>query len=204
MANDRFMMINSSSKMICEGIVKELYRGDGEFHVVNGLGVLKELEVGCYIRFVFMEGRKGIFEGEVVDIKGNRITLENICSLAKYVKEDVRIDTDFATKVFAKDTEGNIFAWHVTIADISAGGVRLLCNTQIPLNRVLEVAIPYHTSYIIVDTVLIRESLEVTEQGRYYDYGCKFYDLTNTAEKMMRSMVFQIAARKAGRTGGLA
>lgn len=203
MSNDRFMMINSSNKMICEGIVKEYYHGDAEFQVVNGSNILKALEVGCYIRFIFMEGRKGIFEGEVVDIQGNRITLENIRSLAKFVKEDVRIDTEFDTRVFIKNNEGDIFAWNVTVADISAGGVRLLCNQPISMNRVMEVAIPHHTSYIIVDALLIRESIESTEQGDFYNYGCKFYDLTNETERMVRSMVFQIAARKARKAGGL-
>lgn len=203
MAQDRFMMVNSSNHMICEGIVKEFYHGDAEFQVVNGSNILQALTVGCYIRFVFMEGRKGIFEGEVVDIQGNRITLENIRSLAKYVKDDVRIDTDFETKIFHKNENGDILAWKVRVADISAGGVRLLCDRQIPLNQVMEVAIPYQTSYIIVDAAFLRESIEVTEHGRYYNYGCKFSELANTTERMVRSMVFQIAAKKARKAGGL-
>lgn len=203
MTNDRFMMINSSNKMICEGIVKEFYHGEAEFQVVNGSGILKELEAGCYIRFVFMQGRKGIFEGEVVDINGSRIALENVRSLAKSVKEDVRIETDFITKVFIKNEEGDIFAWNVTIVDISAGGVALLCNEKISLNRVIQVAVPYQNSYIVLDALLIRESVEMTEQGKMYGYGCKFYDLSNTTEMMVRSMVFQIAARKAREAGGV-
>lgn len=203
MSSDRFMLVNSSNQMICEGIVKEYFRGDAEFQVIHGQEVIKQLAIGCYVRFVFLEGRRGVFEGELVDIQKNRLTLENIRSLAGYVKEDIRIDVEFMTKVFAKDLKGDISSWKVEIKDVSAGGVRLQCNQHIPLNRVVELAVPYHSSYVVVDMVLLREELIETEEKRCYEYGCKFYDLTNTEEQMVRSMVFQIAAKKAGKTGGL-
>ena len=70
---DRFMLIDNSNKVLCEGEVKELFRGEGEFHVVHGAAVLKKFEVGDIVRFTFKDGRKGVFRGEIVDIMNNKI-----------------------------------------------------------------------------------------------------------------------------------
>ena len=35
--DDRFMLIDASNKIICEGQVKEFYRGEAVFKVENGL-----------------------------------------------------------------------------------------------------------------------------------------------------------------------
>ena len=209
MKNDRFILINGSNKPICEGLVKEYFRGDAVFQVDHGLESLQEIIRGQLIRFAFKEGRRGIFEGEVIDIKGNQIILEDVRSLANVVKEDVRIDTDFETRVYAKNTEEQILAWNTSIADISATGSRILSDVEIPINRIIEVAIPYHSEYIVVDMVVLREIESDTDKVRTqnlvpghmynYSYGCKFYDLTNTEENMLRGMVFQIAAKKIGK-----
>lgn len=209
MKNDRFILINSSNKLICEGLVKEYFRGDAEFQVDHGVEALQEITRGQLIRFAFKEGRRGIFEGKVIDIKGNQILLEDVRSLANVVKEDVRVDTDFETRVYAKNTEEQLLAWDVSIADISATGSRILCDAEIPINRIIEVAIPYHSQYIIVDMVVLREiegdsdsvRTQNLVQGHMYNhsYGCKFYDLTNTEENMLRGMVFQIAVKKVGK-----
>ena len=120
MKNDRFMLIDGSNKVICEGVVKELFRGEGEFHVANGMAALKEFEVGDIVRFAFKDGRKGVFQGEIVDILNNKIILEEIRSLGNAVKEDIRVNTDFQSRVYMKDEDGQILAKNVVIADISA------------------------------------------------------------------------------------
>ena len=154
---DRFMLIDNSNKVLCEGEVKELFRGEGEFHVMNGAAALKELEAGDIVRFTFQNGRKGVFRGEIVDILNNKIILEEIRSMGGAVKEDIRVNTDFETRVYMKDDEGQIIAKNVVIADLSAGGIRVLVNSPLPMNRIIEVAIPYYTEYIIVEMQVIRE-----------------------------------------------
>ena len=75
---DRFMLIDNSNKVLCEGVVKELFRGEGEFHVANGAAALKDFAVGDVVRFAFKDGRKGVFRGEIVDILNNKIILEEM------------------------------------------------------------------------------------------------------------------------------
>lgn len=197
---DRFMLIDNSNKVLCEGEVKELFRGEGEFHVVHGATALKEFEVGDIVRFTFKDGRKGVFRGEIVDILNNKIILEEIRSMGSAVKEDIRVNTDFQSRVYMKDEEGQIFAKNVVIADLSAGGVRVLVNSPLPLDRIIEIAIPYYTEYIIVQMQVIRE-FETDRDREFfrkkYSYGCQFCDLLNTEESMIRGMVFYIGAKAA-------
>ena len=198
MKNDRFMVIDSANKVVCEGVVKELFRGEGEFHVANGTAALKELEVGDIIRFAFKDGRKGIFQGEIVDILNNKIILEGIRSLGSAVKEDILVNTDFESRVYMTDEEGQITAKNIVIADISAEGLRVLVNSPLPMDRIIEVAVPYHTEYIIVDMQIIRE-IENDRDREFFkkrhSYGCRFCNLLNTEESMIRGMVFYIGAR---------
>ena len=44
--DDRFMLIDASNKIICEGQVKEFYRGEAVFKVENGLDALRDMEKG--------------------------------------------------------------------------------------------------------------------------------------------------------------
>lgn len=200
MKNDRFMLIDGSNKVICEGVVKELFRGEGEFQVANGMAALKEFGVGDIVRFAFKDGRKGVFQGEIVDILNNKIILEEIRSLGNAVKEDIRVNTDFQSRVYMKDDEGQIIAKNVVIADISAGGLRVLVNSPLPMHRIIEVAIPYYTEYIIVQMQVMRE-IENDRDREFFrkkhSYGCQFHDLLNTEESMIRGMVFYIGAKAA-------
>ncbi len=218
---DRFIIVDNYNKMICEGIVKELFRGDAVFQVEHGLHAVEKFSRAQAVRFVFQEGRRGIFEGVVVDVKYNQIILEDVHSIAKFVKEDVRIDTYFETKAYDTDEEGEIFAYEVVIADISAGGIRLMSEVPLPKERVLDVAIPYHSEYMLVSTDIVREieddedipkmqmiqlnDRSLREMMFLHSYGCKFHEMTNTEENMIRAMVFQIAAKaakKATKKGG--
>lgn len=197
---DRFMLIDNSNKVLCEGEVKELFRGEGEFHVAHGVAALKDFEVGDIVRFTFKDGRKGVFRGEIVDIMNNKIILEEIRSMGSAVKEDIRVSTDFQTRVYMKDDEGQIIAKNVVIADISAGGMRVLVNSPLPMNRVMEIAIPYYAEYIIVSMQVIHENGNDRDREFFkkrHSYGCQFCDLLNTEESMIRSMVFYIGAKAA-------
>ena len=192
---DRFMLIDASNHMMCEGRVKEFWRTEGTFKIESGMEELRRIEEGQLVRFMFMEGRRGLFIGKVSDIQGTTILVENIESMGTGVKEDVRIDTDIPTKLFCTTKEGDIRAWSVVIWDISAGGARIQSKAPIPLERVMELAVPYDTTYMMVTLLPLREQ---SDSG-YFQYGCKFYNLTNTEEKLMRCMVFKIAARQAKR-----
>ena len=57
--DDRFMLIDASNKIICEGQVKEFYRGEAVFKVENGLDTLRDMEKGQWMRFTFLSGRRG-------------------------------------------------------------------------------------------------------------------------------------------------
>lgn len=215
---DRFIIVDKYNKMICEGFVKELFRGDAAFQVEHGLHALEKIKRGHYVRFVFQAGRRGIFEGKVIDVQNSQIILEEVHSIAKYVKEDVRIDTYFETKAFRTDEAGQIFAWDAVVADISAGGICLMTEVSLPVGQVLDVAIPYYSEYIIIPTDIMRElegdsdieriqtmqmnDANLREMKLNHSYGCKFHEVTNVEENMVRSMVFQIAAKKASKKGG--
>lgn len=200
--DDRFMLIDVSNKIICEGQVKEFYRGEAVFKVENGLDALRDMQKGQWMRFTFLSGRKGVFEGRLAMINGTELIIESIRSLANIVKEDIRINTDYQTKLYKKDENGQIFAWNAIVADISAGGVKILSEAPVPLNEVMEVAIPCYSWYIVVEVVFIREIMNRSETERLYSYGGKFYNLVSAEENLIRSMVFQTAARKAGKIGG--
>lgn len=200
--DDRFMLIDASNKIICEGQVKEFYRGEAVFKVENGLDSLRDMQKGQWMRFTFLSGRRGVFEGVLATINGTELIIEDIHSLANIVKEDVRINTDFPTKLYQKGEDGRIYAWNAIVADISAGGVKVLSEAPLPLNEVMEVAIPCYSWYIVVEVVFIREIMNRSETERHYSYGGKFHNLVNTEENLIRSMVFQTAARKAGKMGG--
>ena len=98
--------------------------------------------------------------------------------------------------------DGRIYAWNAIVADVSAGGVKVLSEARVPLNEVMEVAIPCYSWYIVVEVIFIREIMNRSETERHYSYGGKFHNLVSTEEKLIRSMVFQTAARKAGKMGG--
>lgn len=200
--DDRFMLIDVSNKIICEGQVKEFYRGEAVFKVENGLDALRDMQKGQWMRFTFLSGRKGVFEGRLAMINGTELIIESIRSLANIVKEDIRINTDYQTKLYKKDENGQIMAWNAIVADISAGGVKILSEAPVPLNEVMEVAIPCYSWYIVVEVVFIREIMNRSETERLYSYGGKFYNLVSAEENLIRSMVFQTAARKAGKIGG--
>lgn len=200
--DDRFMLIDVSNKIICEGQVKEFYRGEAVFKVENGLDALRDMQRGQWMRFTFLSGRKGVFEGRLAMINGTELIIESIRSLANIVKEDIRINTDYQTKLYKKDENGQIMAWNAIVADISAGGVKILSEAPVPLNEVMEVAIPCYSWYIVVEVVFIREIMNRSETERLYSYGGKFYNLVSAEENLIRSMVFQTAARKAGKIGG--
>lgn len=215
---DRFIIVDSYNKMICEGVVKEFFRGDAVFQVEHGQWDAEQLARGRIVRIVFQQGRKGLFEGEIVDVQSGRIMLEDIHSIAQYVKEDVRLETYFETKAFYTDETGQIFAYEVVIADISAGGIRLMSEASLPIWKTLDVAIPYRSDYIIIATDILREIKEdedmrkmqlmqlndasLREMEFRHSYGCKFHEVTNVEEQMIRAMVFQVAARKALKRGG--
>lgn len=217
---DRFIIVDSYNKMICEGVVKDFFRGDATFEVAHRLrpSEAEYLSRGRMVRIVFQSGRRGLFEGEIVDVINGRIMLEGIHSIAQYVKEDVRLETYFETKAYYTDEAGQIFAYEVVIADISAGGIRLMSEVPLPMKQTLDVAIPYRANYIMLETDIIREisgdedmekmqlmqlrDASLREMEFRHSYGCKFHDVTNTEENMIRSMVFQIAAKKAARRGG--
>ncbi|MBS4959395.1 MAG: PilZ domain-containing protein [Clostridiales bacterium] len=196
--NDRFMLIDMSNKMICEGLVKEFWRDEAVFKVEHGIYSLKSIERGQWLRFVFLQRRKGIFEGKVTEVNGCEIIIEEINSIADSVKEDIRIKTNIETKLFCKDSVGRLYSWHVTIKDISAGGLNIESKYRAPLERVLEVAVPWNSSYVIVNIILLREILK----DNFYYYGCKYFNLLSTEENMIRNTVFKIAAKKAGKLGG--
>lgn len=200
--DDRFMLIDASNKIICEGQVKEFYRGEAVFKVENGLDALHDMQKGQWMRFTFLSGRRGVFEGVLATVSGTELIIEDIRSLANVVKEDVRINTDFQTRLYKKDENGVISAWDAIVADISAGGVKILSEAPVPLNEVMEVAIPCYSWYIVVEVIFIREIMNRSETERHYSYGGKFYNLVAAEENLIRSMVFQTAARKAGKMGG--
>ncbi len=190
---DRFMLIDTANHMLCEGQVKEFWRTEGTFQIESGIKELKKIEEGQSVRFMFMEGHKGIFVGQVVNKQGTTLLVENIKNMGADMKEDVRIKTDIDTKLFATNGEDDITAWSVVVDDISAGGAAIKIKTKIPLEQKLELAVPYGSTYMMINLIPLREQIE--EEG--FKYGCKFYDLTRTEEKMVRSMVFKIAARLA-------
>lgn len=217
---DRFIIVDSYNKMICEGVVKDFFRGDATFEVQHGLHArdMEYLSRGRVVRIVFQEGRRGLFEGEIVDFHNGRITMENVHSIAQYVKEDVRLETYFETRAYCTDENHRIFAYEVVIADISAGGIRLMSEAPLPMNCTLDVAIPYRASYMMIGTDIIREIKEdedmekmqlmqlndasLREMTFRHSYGCKFHDVTSAEENKIRAMVFQIAAKKAAKRGG--
>ena len=218
---DRFIIVDNYNKMICEGVVKELFRGDAVFQVEHGLHALETFSRSQAVRFVFQEGRRGIFEGIILDVQNGQIILEEVHSIAKFVKEDVRIDTYFETKAYYTDEEGQIYSYEAVIADISAGGIRLMSEVPLPTGKVLDVAIPYHAEYMVIETDIVREIADDSDIPRMqmiqandrslrdmdflHSYGCKFHEMTNLEENMIRSMVFQIAAKaakKAAKKGG--
>ena len=135
-------------------------------------------------------------------VNGTELIIEDIHSLANIVKEDVRINTDFQTKLYQKGEDGRIYAWNAIVADVSAGGVKVLSEAKVPLNEVMEVAIPCYSWYIVVEVIFIREIMNRSETERHYSYGGKFHNMVSTEENLIRSMVFQTAARKAGKMGG--
>ncbi len=215
---DRFIIVDQNNKMLCEGTVKDLYRDEGVFRTEHGVNAMELFRRGEQVRFVFQEGRKGLFQGEIVDLSFDKIVLEDIHSIAKYVKEDVRLETYFETRVFDTTEEGQIFAYEAVVADISAGGVRLMTETALPHGRTLEVAIPFATEYILAAMDIVREIPDDPDAERLrlmqlndkwlreiplrHSYGCKFHELKSVEENMIRARVFQVAARKGARKGG--
>ena len=104
--------------------------------------------------------------------------------------------------LFRSGEDGRIYAWNAIVADVSAGGVKVLSEARVPLNEVMEVAIPCYSWYIVVEVIFIREIMNRSETERHYSYGGKFHNMVSTEENLIRSMVFQTAARKAGKMGG--
>lgn len=198
MSKDRFIIVNASNKPVCEGVVVEFWRTDATLRIENGLGVLKTLEERNIIKFMFMQRRRGIFEAVITSITGNELTVEIVKTPKASEKEDVRVETDFETRVFEKDEENFMYAYPVQIGDMSAGGVLIYSNVKLPMMKIFEIAIPCNTDYVIVNMNIIREDKLKEDSEFKYSYGCKFDELTNVEENMIRGMVFKIAARKAG------
>ncbi|MPM56818.1 hypothetical protein SDC9_103633 [bioreactor metagenome] len=157
-----------------------------------GEDTLKRFKKGQNIRFQFENKYDKVFDGETAEIANGKIILKNVRDIGSILHRDVRVSVDIPSRISYENDEG-YYEIEITVKNISSGGMCFVCKENLNMDITYETVVDWIGIPMIVKIELLRK--EYDEQNMD-SYGCKFIDLLQEEEFMLRAGVYDIQAKK--------
>ena len=123
--------------------------------------------------------------GQVIFRRGNRVTFEPMRKMGEALRQNFRMQVDFASFVYPK---GGGRA-PIRALDLSCGGIAMYSAAVFRVGEIYEVVIPITSEGpLILDCEILRAS---PYNGPIQLYAAKFVDLIDDQETLLREAVFQ-------------
>lgn len=181
-----FLLLDSNSRLLARGTRKAL---PGSDNLIISLleGDTQRLEESGIIQAVPQGKDHSVQMVRVLDCWNGTVTLEPMREMGSAVRRNFRIPVAFESFVYPKGFHGRA---PIVSVDLSCGGVAFFAAYAFAVGDHFEVVVPMTSEGpLIVNAEILRVHLE--SDGRNL-YACKFIDLIDDEETLLREAVFSI------------
>lgn len=147
------------------------------------------------VRMAGISGDAPALIGRIIRRRGERIVVEPVRALEEDIRHNLRMPVDFDT--FLYPLTGTWKGRRSAKAhDLSCGGIAFYCAQVLEDGERAEVVIPITAEPLVLCCEVIRCRLSTQRESLY---ACKFVDLCNDEERMVREAAFSVQLRDSGR-----
>ena len=157
---------------------------------IDTLGIYRKSQ---RLRFQVENEYEKVFDGEIISIEKGKIRLDDIRDLSSASpRKDVRVNVNINSCILY-DSDDGYFSLSIRIRNISAGGMYFVCRSDLNMDKTYETIVDWIETPIIVRLKLLRKNLD---KNNAFVYGCRFVDLLEEEERLLRAGVFYIQTKK--------
>lgn len=183
-------ILNESGRPQASGFISNITGDDAVFELDDKTEIEK-LKIARAIKFQMMHPTKGImkYKGIVFSVMGLIIYIKQLEVLEVIQRrEDVKAYMEVESKItpFLYESMGST---DVIIKDISCGGICLSSKNKLDTQIVYEIMIPFTRLPLELKFKVMR-TIKSDNEGIFV-YGCRFINLRNEEEAIIRSYVFK-------------
>ncbi len=118
--------------------------------------------------------------------------LKNIKNIGAILHNDVRVSVDIPA-IISYEHDDEYIEYEIRIRDISSGGMCFVCQEELDMKKTYETVADWAKTPIVVKIKLLRKEYDEYNKAVY---GCKFIDLIQQEEFLLRAGVYYIQAKK--------
>ena len=185
------IILNKDAKVICGGTIEYFTSKEAviipEKKSFNNIGIK-----GKRINFQLEDDFEKIFSAVVEETKADSFSIYKILDVTSHLQTDLRISLSFITDIFCENEENLVFKTQVKMLDVSCGGLRFKSKRKFDEGQIAECVILWCNPELILSFKII--SSKESQFG--YVYGCKFLNLTDMEESVLRSSIFKFQSTR--------
>ena len=160
--------------------------------------ILKEISGMKFIRFHKLESYAEMFEGEVCQVKEDRLYVDGVVNISACMRSDLKVKVKSSSTITIadkdkKDGDGEE-RYLVSFLDISCGGLCIQSSADLDTDRVYEIIIPITVEPIMLNFEIKRKNFD--EERKVYIYGGRFKNLNHNEERLLREAIFRLQMRE--------
>lgn len=210
MGFDKYVLMTEKNRVITEAYLVFSNDSGLVFRILSKemAGRLAEMK---RIRYQKQETYAETFEGDIYDMKLDKIYVDNIQNVSATMRSEVKVKVKFNTTISVvdetEDEEGELVNLNVAAKDISCGGFCFHCGKELDTNYLYETIIPLWDEPMIVNFRILRKVF--VPETEEYSYGCQFENLNYQEERVLREAIFRLQMmmhrkqRRPGQLGGV-
>ena len=180
-----YLLMDSNSRILAKGDLQgELTDRNLQMKIVEGTAD-SVVEAGM-VEILSNRSRDPILMGQVIQRRGNLVVLEPMRQLDEEVRRNFRMPVVFESFLYLP--EGGRYL--IRSIDLSCGGIAFYSAGKLDIGARYEVVIP-----ITMEAPLIPRCQVLRAQpymGPIFFYACKFVDMIDDEETMIREAVFNV------------
>ena len=178
------LLLSKESKLLARGEIESEPDDPSVIVHVTG-GETNDVVAAEIVQIIPTNHQLPAVMGQVIFRRGNRVTFEPMRKMGEALRQNFRMQVDFASFVYPKDG-GRA---PVRALDLSCGGIAMYSAAQFQVGTVYEVVIPIISEGpLILDCEILRSA---PYNGPIRLYAAKFVDLIDDQETLVREAVFQ-------------
>lgn len=187
------VVLNTDGKILSQAIIDSM-TSSGAILIPESQELLSSLEEGTKIRFGIFRKYLEVYEGEIASIGTDRFRISQLRDSEVNARQDVKIDVDYNGTI-SYEQDNKPINCSVKIRDLSCGGFCFASRVDLDVNKCYETVVPLTKEPLVLNFKIVRKLRE----EKTFIYGCKFLDLEDTVERMLRETVYRLLALKCKR-----
>lgn len=188
MATNKYVLLTENNVVLAEAVLVFSNGKNMVFRVSSAKSMSRLSGYNC-LRYHKMESYAETFEGQVYDLKMDKIYLQEIKNISATMRSELKVKVKYDSIIRSVE-DSSVINQSIHAKDISCGGMCFTCSQDLSTSIVYETIVPITSDPVIVGFEIIRKSQD--EDTGEFIYGCRFRGMNNREEIMLRQAVYKL------------